>query len=738
MHRRLVVPPPSLRHRPASPATRARPRAGARPGRARALAVILIAAAVGTAVAETTWARGTHPPVLAWAEPADGTTVMDSSVAVSGTVTDATPVTLVANATSIPVGADGVFGGSVSLAEGANTITLAATDAAGNASSETRTVTREPPGPPDPVTVATPVVQTEATLMQENTAFLYTGDDPVQTGVAPGTIQFVRAAVLRGRVLDKNLAPLAGVAVTIEDHPELGRTETRADGRWDMAVNGGGTLVADFVKDGHLPAQRQVDVPWQDYTTVDDVVLLQPDSVVTVVTLGSTEVQVARGSVQTDADGARQATVFIEPGTEATLVLPDGTTQPLSSLSLRATEFTVGENGLASMPAALPPASQYTYAVQVTADEQLAAGPGAVIRFNQEVPLYVENFLGFPVGTTVPSGAYDPDSAAWIPQPNGVVLKVLGTDSQGRALLDINGDGVPDADSVLAFNGIDPLERIRLAGTYPAGSELWRVGIIETLPHDLNWPLVLTGGTPPAGKVTGPCTSKDADALRCTLQAQTAFQQIGIVGSPFTLNYASDRTQGNAAEHRLEIRLIGDTVPAYLERVDLEIDIAGRRFEAGFLPEPNLKYTFTWDGLDAYGRKVQATQPAQVRIGYLYPAFYGVPANVLRSFGQPCTAAPCELPADVKTSIRMLHRVWQTVRTTIGGFDATGAGLGGFTLDVQHVYDPIAKTSRTSLATRHCRATWSPTSPSPMAPPPWGWPGATSAWPRSRTRWSSG
>ncbi len=60
------------------------------------------------------------------------------------------------------------------------------------------------------------------------------------------------------------------------------------------------------------------------------------------------------------------------------------------------------------MPAELPPSSRYTYCVEFTADEAPAAG--ATVRFAQPVMFYVENFLGFPVGSDVPVGYY-PDFA---------------------------------------------------------------------------------------------------------------------------------------------------------------------------------------------------------------------------------------------------------------------------------------------------------------------------------------
>jgi len=34
---------------------------------------------------------------------------------------------------------------------------------------------------------------------------------------------------------------------------------------FDIAVNGGGLLTVNYEKAGYLSAQRQVQVPWQDY-----------------------------------------------------------------------------------------------------------------------------------------------------------------------------------------------------------------------------------------------------------------------------------------------------------------------------------------------------------------------------------------------------------------------------------------------------------------------------------------
>src|SRR6266700_2280599 len=670
-------------------------------------------AATNTATVVRIVTLDTQAPAIAVTQPADGDIINAASVTTTGTVTDATASTLTVNGNPAPLGGGGAFSVEVPLAPNANTITYAATDAAGNSATQSITVTRRTSNlPPDPALVASVVNRAEVTTIGDATSFLYAGATPIQTGVAAGAINPVRAAVLRGRVLDKSFAPLGGAAVTILGHPELGQTLSREDGGYDLAVNGGGRLTVSFVKGGYFPAQRATDVSWQDYTTLNDVILLQPDPAVTGVDLTSQTPPVARASVVSDADGSRQATLIFKPGNAATLTRPDGSTQSLTTLSVRATEYSVGDSGKLAMPAELPPASQYTYAVQLSADEQLAAGVGAQVTFAQPVPFYVENFLHVPVGTAVPTGGYDAAKGTWVPEPNGNVIKVLVKDANGRALVDITGDGQADPPSALAALGIDDYELLQLGGTYPAGSDLWRALAPRLEPDDLNFPFIFVGTTPTDGKVKAGCSSREGDPLRCQLQAQTAFQSVGIVGSPFTLNYASDRTQGNAADRKLDITLTGPTLQAQLLRVELEVDVAGKRFTGSFPPTPNLTYAFSWDGKDIYGRLTQGTQPATVLIGYVFPVQYAAPASATDAFGLPCaptgTGSACSIISNAQTGARAERTLVQVIETSIGTLDATALGLGGFTLDAQNVYDPVSQVLYKDDGTRRATAALPP------------------------------
>ncbi len=186
----------------------------------------------------------------------------------------------------------------------------------------------DPQGDPEPPAID----PTAPTPLSDQTRFIYSGEFPIQHGVQAGTIEPKRAAVLRGRVLSRSGAAIPDVRVIAPDHPELGFTTTRPDGNFYLAANGGGDLRIRFEKDGYLPLERRLEVPWQDYTFADDVVLTPLDSAWTDIDLNSpVPIQVARGSPVTDSDGTRQATLLFPQGTEGTMTLPDGSTQPLSN-----------------------------------------------------------------------------------------------------------------------------------------------------------------------------------------------------------------------------------------------------------------------------------------------------------------------------------------------------------------------------------------------------------------------
>lgn len=556
---------------------------------------------------------------------------------------------------------------------------------------KTVTVTYTPPPTPGDVT-PTPVSPTVASSVCTDTAFLYTGVAPLQVGVAANTVDCNRISIVRGKVLDNSGQPIVGAVISINNHPEFGQTASRTDGMFDMAVNGGGPLTVNYNKSGYLVAQRQVQTTWRDYVWAPDVVLLARDSNVTAITPGSANMQAARGSVVTDADGTRQATTIFPAGTTATMVMADGSSQPLAALNVRATEFTVGNKGPQAMPGDLPPTSGYTYAVELSVDEADAAGASSV-NFSQPLPVYLENFLGFPVGSIVPAGYYDRTKGQWIASDNGRVIKVLSI-SGGVASVDTDGDDVADSGAAL---GMTAAELQKLATLYTAGATLWRVPVSHFTPWDINWPFGTPSGATPPSQPSSSSSSPSLGGSRgkpdCVqgsiigCEDQTLGERLPVIGTPHALHYTSARAAGNKSGYSLKIPLTGATLPPELKRVELEILIAGQKIVRTYNVAPNLFHAFTWDGMDGYGRPLQGTQQATVRIGFVYPATYKQPQEFKNSFGA-VSGTGVSISANRS---RGEITLWQQNTESVGGWDGARLGLGGWSLSAQHAYNPVTR-----------------------------------------------
>jgi RHS repeat-associated protein len=607
------------------------------------------------------------------------------TAAATATPTATPTVTPTATAADTPSATPSGTATSTATPTATETATLTTTTATGTATATaTATTTATEAPPPDPSTVAPALDRSVASDVFTASRFLYTGSAPIQTGVTPGTIKAERAAVLRGRVQTREGEALPSVTIRVLGHPEFGRTLSRADGQFDLVVNGGGLLTVDYQKAGYVPAQRQVQTPWQDFAFLPDVALIPLDPQVTAVDLtASAPVQVARGGEVTDADGSRQATVLFPQGTSATLVFSDGSTQPLAALSVRATEYTVGPSGPQAMPAELPPTSAYTYAVELSVDEATAVG-ATQVRFNSPLPLYVENFLGFPVGTDVPLGGYDRARSLWVPEESGRVIQLLSV-AGGTAALDTNGDGQPDDAATLAAQGITDAERERLAGLYPVGQSLWRVRVPHFSPYDLNWVAVPPPGAEPPADDPQPDEPLDdacevaGSVVEC--QNQILGEALGVAGTPFGLHYQSDRVPGRQAANQVEIPLSGGQLPPGVRGIQLEVRVAGQLVRQSFPALANQATTFTWDGKDVYGRPLQGSQPIVARIGYTYAPVY----VRTRRFGDTGSIQVLGPPG------RQELTFWRTWQGRIGTWDARAAGLGGWTLSAHHTHDPAAQ-----------------------------------------------
>ena len=554
--------------------------------------------------------------------------------------------------------------------------------------------------PPDPVDVANAPSNGVVSLMYDNVSFLFTGTNLVQTGVAAGTINALRVAVLRGRVLNQSREPLSGVAVVVNNHPEFGQTLTRTNGMYDLAVNGGQVLNLNYTKSGYLTVQRTFDMPWQDYVPADDVVLTVADTNVTVIGLtsatqallglmdaGEDDMQVAMGGVISDADGTRRLVVMFPTELTASIITSGGVTQLVDTLTTRFTEYTAGSNGPSAMPGDLPSQVAYTYAVDLGAEEAQAKVAGKDVLFNTNVICYLDNFLGMPEGGGVPSAYYDRDHGAWVPDTDGLVVRLLGTNAAGLAKISGSTNGV---EINYTEWGITDSERRKLAEVYqPATNSLWRIPIRHFSSFDWNYGVGNTEAEEPELDLDEAEEPEydESEWLEgygsLDIENRVFREAFPVAGTPFALCYSSDQ-----APDTLNIPLTEATYPAALQRVDLKIGIAGTNYSYSFSPSANLSYNFTWNDPDVYGRELFGKQPVSVEIGYAYKGYYlqprtGTTKSNWVSFGY----APGYVLTDIPS--RRDYIMWQSKNFTIS--HRPPQQVGGWSLNVHHIYDPVGK-----------------------------------------------
>ncbi len=576
--------------------------------------------------------------------------------------------------------------------------------------------------PPDPTSIAPSLSRVDATPFIAATAFLYRGRDPIQVGVADGAISPERAAVVRGRVVDRSGQPLPGVELTVVGHPEYGTTLTRADGIFDMVVDGGGRLTFSYRMQGSPVVQRSVDPSRRDFAWLPDVMMIPYAPEATIVDLEADGYRVVRGALE---DG-RASTLLFPPGLRAWLRMDDGSRRPLSRLTVRTTEYTRGEGGPSALPAELPASSGYTYAVELSADE--ADEAGARLEFDRPVPVYVEDFRGFPAGTIVPSGYYDRLLGRWIASDDGVVVALLGKDGSGLAVVDVDGSGTAADDASLAALGITADERRLIATLYREGQRLWRVPVGHFTPWDFNLPVGPgRGAVPPAtdgirvlgdDRIDDPLVQCNASSIAC--QNQVLRESERLVGIPFRLVYGSDRVPGRLADFSLSIPLLGAIAPPELESVALTIEIAGQRHAWTYVHPVSLplRHEFVWDGRDAYGRPVLGSRRARITIEYRYRGhYYQARTGFERSFAGLAgaelslaggggggsgsgTSAACSpttrydidgTPYTYLCAPPPVVRVRRRIDHVLGHLDAMKSRLGGWTPEVLHAYDPVGR-----------------------------------------------
>lgn len=544
-------------------------------------------------------------------------------------------------------------------------------------------------------------------------------------------IDATRAGVLRGDVRGSTGTGLAGVSVSVVGDADYGNVLTEwgnfsdsvpyppppATGRYFIAVNAGAPIRLRFTKTGYLPAERVVDPIAGAYVTVPTVELVPEPATAGTVTSGAAGWTVVQGSPESDTAGSRRAKVFFPPGTTWT--------PSTSSLDVMLKEFTVGTTGPDKMPAALPPASAYTYAIELLGKNPSTGqsiSPTFINAYGNAVVVYQDNYLNMPVGWVVPSGHYDPVAGAWkqhldgigpTAKPlNGKVVHIISIDGTGAALIDTTGDGVVDN------AGIPLDERVALASQWSAGKKLWRVPVTHFSTCDFNFPYGLDPnakppkfGVDPGDNAREKPSCRPGSIVEC--EPQVLGEEIDLAGTPYSLVYRSGRVPGYRAAYTMDVRVdSGAALSAGATAIIVKGYFAGKSHPPQqTTPSAGTQtFTLTWDGTDAFGRLLNGPQPVTVEVGYVYPGQYkgttscsGAAGCTNHTTKTACEAASCTwsepvfaVPpgASYATGNNTLQQItlWTVWKGTLGALDARTAGLGGWTLNVQHAYSHEAGT----------------------------------------------
>ena len=427
-----------------------------------------------------------------------------------------------------------------------------------------------------------------------------------------------RFSIITGLVQNIESLPIVDVFITIHDHPEYGTVATDAEGRFSIPVDGGSTITVVYQKQGLISAHRKVYVSWNDFAIVDTIQMIAEDTASTTIIFdGNPNTVVTHQSTRvTDEFGSRSATIVFTGDNSAWLVDENGNdVHELSNISVRATEFTTSE----SMPAVLPPTSAYTYCAELQVDGVQR------VRFDKPVVGYVENFIGFNVGTIAPVGYYDRDRGVWVPSQNGVVVKLLDIDSDGVVdALDIDGDDQPDVINGEEF--IDEVIGLDNPSIYAPGATFWRIEMRHFTPCDINWPFV-----PPPDAIKPNVeripTLDDQECLEDECKgvgnsyveerSRVFHEDIPIAGTDLTLHYASNRINTNKIV--IHVPLSGETVPNSLKRIVAKIKYFMHAETKYLDPLPNQKTTFEIE----IDRRISKLV---VFIGFTYDGYYQYPS----------------------------------------------------------------------------------------------------------------
>jgi len=137
---------------------------------------------------------------------------------------------------------------------------------------------------------------------------------------------------------------------------------------------------------------------------------------------------------------------------------------------------------------------------------------------------------------------------------------------------------------------------------------------------------------------------------------QVLGEAVSLVGTPWSLNYYTDRVSGRSLDYTIVIPLTGDSIPSNVTGNTVTLSYLGRTSSYTISNlTPNQSFTWTWDGKDNSGNPILGSTSVQIKVGTTYndgSIDYPVSSNA-----------------------------------QAGNYQAILAGLGGWSISTHHFYD---------------------------------------------------
>jgi YD repeat-containing protein len=303
------------------------------------------------------------------------------------------------------------------------------------------------------------------------------------------------------------------------------------------------------------------------------------------------------------------------------VVNKNGSTRSLDSIKVRATEF-IQPN---SMPAILPTETAFTYCIDISVD---GVSDDENITFEKPLTLLVDNFLNFPVGAIVPVGYYDRNIGEWVASHNGVIVKLLDKNNDGKI------DAIDKGGNTIKINDQEVIDSIKDNSAFKPNQTYQLVFIKHFTPWDCNFPYAPDISEDGEAEPKEPQSPFDLDeqpkndcknpkvsaSSYCAAKSRQLHDDIAIAGTDIKLHYSSKKTDGYkyAVETAIDTRI----APSTLESATATLEIAGNKYAQNLAKNAINNVSFVWDGKDILGNKLSGEIEGKLTINYCYKLAY--------------------------------------------------------------------------------------------------------------------